>query len=86
VRFRYNADSGEVESFGVEDNGRGARAVDHDARHDRVTADVARIVERDALIEEVLPGSLADLEDPGRHGNTMPGESEPTREERRVRE
>jgi len=57
VRFRYNADTGEVETFVVEDLGGDERAVDHDARHDRVTADVARVVERDALIEEMLPGS-----------------------------
>jgi hypothetical protein len=56
VRFRYNAETGDVETFVVEDLGGAERAVDHDARHDRITADVAGVVERDALIEEVLPG------------------------------
>jgi FtsH ternary system domain X3 len=56
VRFRYNAETGDVETFVVEDLGGAERAADHDARHDRVSADVARVVERDALIEEVLPG------------------------------
>lgn len=60
VRFRYRADTGEVETFVVEDLGGDERATDHDARHDRATADVARIIEQNALIEEVLPGSLPD--------------------------
>jgi FtsH ternary system domain X3 len=61
VRFRYNADTGEVETFIVEDIGGDERAVDHDGMHDRITSDVARIIERDALIEEVLPGAVPEL-------------------------
>jgi hypothetical protein len=53
VRFRYNADTGEVESFVVEDVGGTRHGRDHDAVHDRVTEDVARVVEQNALIEEV---------------------------------
>lgn len=58
VRFRYRADTGEVEVFEVDDLHDGPRLADHDARHDRATADVARIVESNALIEEI-PVSLA---------------------------
>jgi hypothetical protein len=80
VRFRYNADTGDVESFVVEDLGGADRAVDHDALHDRITADVARVVERDALIEEVLPEALSSpAED---RGSAVDSE----RTERRVRE
>ncbi len=55
VKFRYRADTGEVEVFRVEDTGEGAPATDHDARHDRATADIARIVENSALIEQEAP-------------------------------
>lgn len=58
VRFRFNAVTGEVESFDVDDMHDGPRLTDHDARHDRAAADVARVVEANALIEEVAPGTL----------------------------
>lgn len=57
VKFRYRADTGEVETFVVEDLHSGPRLADHDARHDRVAADVARVVENNALIEEVSLGA-----------------------------
>jgi FtsH ternary system domain X3 len=85
VRFRYNADTGDVETFLVEDLGGTERAVDHDARHDRITADVARVIERDALIDEVLPGTAAN---PGEHRIT-PSEDpsqDSNREDHRVSE
>jgi hypothetical protein len=81
VRFRYNAETGEVETFIVEDIGGDERAVDHDALHDRITSDVARIIERDALIEEVLPGAVPELGGPRSTQDEDPG-----REDRRVSE
>ncbi len=57
VRFRYRADTGEVEMFEVDDLRVGPPLADHDARHERAATDVARIVESNALIEEVLPGT-----------------------------
>ena len=81
VRFRYNADTGEVETFLVEDLGGDERAVDHDALHDRVTADVARVIERHALIDEVLPGSA-----PVTAERRTPESDSPDREARRVSE
>jgi FtsH ternary system domain X3 len=57
VRFRFNAVTGEVEAFEVDDLHDGPRLADHDARHDRTAADVARIVEANALIEEIQPGT-----------------------------
>jgi FtsH ternary system domain X3 len=57
VRFRYNSVTGEVETFDVADMHDGPRLADHDARHDRATADIARVVEANALIEEVAPGT-----------------------------
>jgi FtsH ternary system domain X3 len=57
VRFRFNAATGEVEAFEVDDLRDGPRVADHDARHDRAAADIARVVEANALIEEVAPGA-----------------------------
>ena len=57
VRFRFREDTGEVEVFEVDDLHDGPPLTDHDARHDRVAADVARIVEANALIEEVPSGA-----------------------------
>jgi FtsH ternary system domain X3 len=59
VRFRFNSVTGEVEAFEVDDLREGPRLADHEARHDRAAADVARIIERNALIEEVAPGTAA---------------------------
>jgi FtsH ternary system domain X3 len=59
VKFRYRADTGEVEVFEVDDLQAGPRLADHDARHDRAAGDVARIVEANALIEEMPPGMQA---------------------------
>ena len=53
VRFRYRADTGEVELYEVEEIGSGPRAADHDARHEAAAAALARLVEDNALIEEV---------------------------------
>lgn len=58
VKFRYRADTGEVEAFEVDDLQSGPPLADHDARHERAAADVARIVENNALIVEVA----ADVE------------------------
>jgi FtsH ternary system domain X3 len=57
VTFRYRADTGEVEVFEVDDLQSGPRLADHDARHDRAAADVARVVETNAMIEELSPGT-----------------------------
>ena len=57
VRFRYNTSTGEVEVFNVDDLHDGPRLADHDARHDRAAAHIARVVEAHALIEEVAPGA-----------------------------
>ncbi len=66
VRFRYRAETGEVELFDVDDIPDGVPLADHDARHDRAAADVARVVEPHALIEEVEP--VAE-----RHTDTLTG-------------
>lgn len=56
VRFRFDAATGEVETFVVEDVGEASTSdVGHDAVHDRVTADVARVIEQHALFEQFVP-------------------------------
>jgi hypothetical protein len=74
VRFRYRADTGEVEIFQVDDLPDGTPLPDHDTRHDRATADVARIIDPSALIDELLPGSTPPLT-PTTH---TPAEEPPT--------
>ncbi|TQS46756.1 hypothetical protein [Cryptosporangium phraense] len=79
VTFRYNAETGEVEEFRVDDVGSSGvtgRAEDHDARHDRATADVAQVVERNALIEELAPGPAVE-----RQAHVRPSAEPETRRE-----
>ncbi|MEU9478257.1 hypothetical protein [Streptomyces sp. NPDC048191] len=65
VRFRFNAASGEVELFQVEDvdAGRagGARTpgAEHDAEHDRISAEIGAVAASRPEVEEVLPAGAA---------------------------
>jgi hypothetical protein len=64
VRFRFNAESGEVEVFQVDDLRDGPPLADHDARHDRAAFDVARVIENNPLIEEVSPAPYVETTAP----------------------
>lgn len=64
VRFVFNEDTGEVELLRVDTVEGGERAADHDAQHDRVTRQLAGLLEPDAVIEEVYG---AAPEPPVRH-------------------
>lgn len=57
IKFRYRADTGEVELFQVDDLRDGPALADHDARHHQAAVDVARVVENGALVEELHPGA-----------------------------
>ena len=83
VRFRFNAVTGEVEAFEVDDMHDGPRLADHDARHDRAAADIARVVEANALIEEVAPGAAPVITAVTR---TTPETETPVAEPERARE
>jgi len=62
VRFRFNKATGEVEVFEVEDQGvMHLSEAEHNSLHDRIAADVGRVIERNPHVIEVLPGSRADL-------------------------
>ncbi|MFF7449498.1 MULTISPECIES: hypothetical protein [unclassified Streptomyces] len=54
VRFRFNTDTGEVELFQVDDIGDGS-GPEHEAEHDRVSAELGRLLARRPDIEEVSP-------------------------------
>ncbi|MFF5290784.1 hypothetical protein [Paractinoplanes globisporus] len=56
VQFRFRTGTGEVEFFQVDDVDTGPRQPHHDQRHDEAAADVARVIERNARIDEVDPG------------------------------
>lgn len=62
VRFRYRADTGEVEVFQVDDVGGAPSGADHDRIHERAALDVARVVDRDPLIEEIVDGTAPAAE------------------------
>jgi hypothetical protein len=81
VRFRYRADTGQVEIFQVDDADGGPRAVDHDRRHDRAAADIARVVEQNPLVEAIAAGYASRS---WSTGDVEPQVERDSREERRV--
>ncbi|AOR30600.1 hypothetical protein BFF78_05670 [Streptomyces fodineus] len=55
VDFRYNAETGEVELFQVDDIGRSTRIEDHDATHDEIAHAIGRVLDRRPGVAEVVP-------------------------------
>ncbi len=53
VRLRFREETGAVEVFLVEEVGDAPKSPDHDLRHERAAHDVARLIDRNALIEEI---------------------------------
>jgi FtsH ternary system-associated peptide len=58
VRFEYDAETGEVRTFLVEDVGGTRHGRDHDAVHNAVTADVAGVIEQNARYDEVIDDAV----------------------------
>lgn len=57
VRFRFNKLTGEVEEFQVlQESNLPAR--EHDRQHERLAAEIGRVVERDPRIEELHSGPV----------------------------
>jgi FtsH ternary system-associated peptide len=83
VRFRFNALTGEVEAFEVDDTRDGPRLADHDARHERTATELAGLIEENALIDEVAPGAAPVITTVTR---TAPQPEAPTAEPDRARE
>ena len=75
VRFRYRADTGEVEMFTVDAVG-DTSAADHDLRHDRVTDDIAQVIEANARIEEVIDPADADSDGREQIGSRTPADAD----------
>lgn len=83
VQFRFRADTGEVEIFQVEDVADEPRQPDHDARHERATRNLARIVDPHALIIEEDQAAAVEPVPRERHApqaNERPTPQEPMRE------
>ncbi len=58
VRFRVNAETGEVEEFLITDLGTGAEAgPDHEKVHDAIAYTVGKVVERRPAPEQVTDGT-----------------------------
>jgi hypothetical protein len=61
VRFRVNAETGEVEEFLITDIGTMTDdEKDHDAVHDAIAYEVGKVVERRPAPEQVVGGAAAD--------------------------
>ena len=58
IRFRVNKITGEVEVFEIEDQGSNLSIAEHNARHDRIAAEIGNVIERNAQVIEVLPGTV----------------------------
>jgi hypothetical protein len=52
VRFRFNKRTGEVEEFHVDQEST-LPSVEHDREHDRVAAEIGRVLERDPRVDEI---------------------------------
>ena len=56
VRFRFNKVTGEVEVFDVDqEKVPGVTEAEHNREHDRVAAEIGRVLERNPLVQEVFP-------------------------------
>ncbi len=53
VQFRVDAETGEVEVFQIDDLGSTLPAGEHEETHDRIAAEIGRVVERRPRVEEV---------------------------------
>jgi hypothetical protein len=82
VRFRYNSRTGEVEMFTVEAVDADVSTADHDRRHDAATTEIAGVVDRHPLIDEIV--SVEETPEPAQtvlNGVREPAESEGSRRE-----
>lgn len=84
VEFRYREDTGEIELLQVEVvEGPSGRAADHDAQHDRVTGEIARVLQPGAEIVEVGSArevAADELSAPRRNTDDAPRSTEPLRQ------
>lgn len=86
VEFRYNAETGEVELFRVDDIGGTTRIQDHDATHDEIAHAIGRVLDRRPGVEEIVPDREREPHLRSRPTRAEPAGEEQHREPRRVRE
>ncbi|KOV61829.1 hypothetical protein [Streptomyces sp. MMG1121] len=80
VEFRYNAETGEVELFRVDDIGRTTRIGDHDATHDEIAYGIGRVLDRRPGVDEAVPDREREPA-PGLHAQSeQPASERPERE------
>ncbi|GHE08712.1 hypothetical protein [Streptomyces alanosinicus] len=84
VEFRYNAETGEVELFQVDDIGRTTRIEDHDATHDEIAYAIGQVLDRRPGVAEVVPEREREPQAP-RFTETEEGTQQPHPEQERDR-
>ena len=84
VTFRYNASTGAVEAFEVDDAGSDLGEAEHNRRHDDFARDVGRVIERRPRVrEELAPPTLSEAEvDAGREVGPAETERDPSAPDR----
>jgi FtsH ternary system domain X3 len=85
VEFRYNAETGEVELFQVDDIGRTTRIEDHDATHDDIAYAIGRVLDRRPGVAEAVPDREREPQ-PRLPAHTDAAAEEQHREPRRAHE
>jgi hypothetical protein len=79
VRFRFNVLTGQVEEFVVDDIDSRLPAAEHEREHDRITHEVAGVIEQHARIVEMRPGAEPRAQPAPPVRNTEPSpEAEPS--------
>lgn len=87
VRFRVNAETGEVEEFLITDIGPLTdTAEDHDAVHDAIAYEVGKVVERRPAPEQVVGGAADAVPLTYRPDADFVTDSESTREREEAKE
>ncbi|MEV5880083.1 hypothetical protein AB0L75_38930 [Streptomyces sp. NPDC052101] len=86
VEFRYNAETGEVELFQVDDIGRTTRIEDHDATHDEIAYALGRVLDRRPGVAEAVADREREPQAWQVPAQTDPAGAEEHREPRRARE
>ncbi len=88
VRFRFNKKSGEVEMFEVDHEGpKNQSEAEHNREHDRIAAELGRVIERNPHVTEILPGSGQMVEPvPGEQDEEKAPDTPDTEEKKRNQE
>ena len=64
VKFRFNKLTGEVEEFDVDDVASSLPAAEHNREHERIAAEIGRVLERNPRLVELDPNAPAPVPAP----------------------